>query len=299
MDLVPYVESMIWGCQKCNVECIKQFEEFIIANFGLDTYNSVMQFTKVTPEIKNLFTSILPTEREVKLYLIDFCNRNGISLDVMNEIGHSLSPTELADLPDPNSKPSPSPSNQGSNQSQGQGQGGFPNNNYQPGFPNNNYQPGFPGGPQQVYSGSNQPYPGQYYPGGPGPYPQQGGYPGGYPQQGGYPGGYPQYPGGYPQQGGYPQDNYGGGYPNYGQQGGFPQGGQGSYHMQPPTYQPQNITVNIGVPNENSMNAPSQNGGGAYPGFQKFNEAPQAGGKSGYDPLDELDVRLKNIKDGL
>ncbi len=99
MDLVPYVESMIWGCQKCNVECIKQFEQFIIENFGLDTYNSVMQFTKVTPEvikstfendnlillqIKNLFTSILPTEREVKLYLIDFCNRNGISLDVMS-----------------------------------------------------------------------------------------------------------------------------------------------------------------------------------------------------------------------
>lgn len=302
MDLVPYVESMIWGCQKCNVECIKQFEQFIIENFGLDTYNSVMQFTKVTPEIKNLFTSILPTEREVKLYLIDFCNRNGISLDVMNEIGHSLSPTELADLPDPNSKPSPSPSNQGSQGQQGQGQGGFPNNN------NNNYQPGFqpgfpgPGGPTQVYSGSNQPYPGQYNPG---PYPQYPQYPqqGGYPGQ--YPGNYPQYP---PQQGGYPQDNFGG-YPNnYGggfgqpnsQQQGFPQGGQGSYQMQPPTYQPQNITVNIGVPNENSMNAPSQNGGGgAYPGFQKFNEAPQAGGKSGYDPLDELDVRLKNIKDGL
>jgi len=51
MDLVPYVESMIWGCQKCNVECIKQFEQFIIENFGLDTYNSVMQFTKVTPEV--------------------------------------------------------------------------------------------------------------------------------------------------------------------------------------------------------------------------------------------------------
>jgi len=334
MDLVPYVESMIWGCQKCNVECIKQFEEFIIANFGLDTYNGLMQFTKVTPELKGLFTSILPSEREVKLYLIEFCNKNGISLDVMNEIGHSLSPTELADLPDPNSKPSPSPSNQGgSNQSSG-----FPNN-YQPGFP------GGPGGPTQVYSGSN----GQFYPGGPGPYqpgpggyPQQGGYPGGpngpngYPQQGGYPGGpgpyqpgpggypqqggfpqqggYPGGPGGYPQQqqGGYPQDPYGGNnYPGFGDYsqpknyqagpGGFPQGGQGSYHMQPPTYQPQNITVNIGatgVSDANANNAPSQNGGGAYPGFQKFNEAPQ-GGKTGFDPLDELDVRLKNIKDGL
>jgi len=51
MDLVPYVESIIWGCQKCNIDCIKAFEEFIIATFGLEAFNQIVQFTKVTPEV--------------------------------------------------------------------------------------------------------------------------------------------------------------------------------------------------------------------------------------------------------
>jgi hypothetical protein len=313
MDLVPYVESIIWGCQKCNVECIKQFEEFIIANFGLETYNQILQFTKVTPELKSQFSSVIPSEKEVKLYLIDFCNRHGINLDVLNEVGHSLSPTELADLPDPDSKPSinqnPNPNNAGGfpgNQGGFPGnQGGYPSGQGQGGqFPNYNpqQQGGYPpyGGQQQ---GGYPPY-GGGYPGNQGGYPQQGGFPqqqGGYPQQqgGNYPGfgGYSQQaPHGY-QPGGYPQGGPGGpggyGAPNSGPSGyGGPSGGQGQSY-QPPVSQNPTVEINVGF----SGNANQQPGGEAYPNFQKFTGGPQ-GGKSN-DPLDELDLRLKNIKDGL
>jgi len=332
-DLVPYVESIIWGCQKCNIDCIKQFEEFIIANFGLETYNHVLQFTRVTPELKSQFNSILPSEKEVKIFLIDFCNRNGINLDVLNEVGHSLSPTELADLPDPDSKPS-------INQNPVNPHGGFPN-------PGPNNQGGFPGGPGQFPGYNPQggfPQQGGYPPYGGGGYPQQqGGYPpyggnypqqSGFPQQGGYPsqqGGYPQQQGGYPQQqggypsqqgnpgqgqggnypgfggysqppnnyqpgpGGYPQGSQGQGQGGYGQpsqpSGGFSQGGQGEPYK-PPVIQNPTVQINVGF----SGNQP-QDGGEAYPNFQKFTGPPQ-GGKSN-DPLDELDLRLKNIKDGL
>jgi len=50
-------------------------------------------------------------------------------------------------------------------------------------------------------------------------------------------------------------------------------------------------------PVESSNKEPDQNLGG-YPTFMKFTDAPPTG-KVGFDPLDELDMRLKNIKDGL
>jgi len=322
-DLIPYVESVIWGCQKCNLDCVKQFEAFIIEVFGQETHLQLLQFTKVTPELKNYFNSILPSQKEVKLYLIEFCNKNGISLDLMNEIGHGLSPTELADLPDPNNQhinqdtsKNPSNNSQGSQQG-GQGPfhpGGFPQGgNYQTGGypPYGGFQPGFQGGSQ------------------PGFYPPYGGYQPGYP--GGNQGGYPQY-GGYPQNQGYPQGGpQQGGFPSYGgypqQQGGYPQGNQGFNYQQgqsipdfqTPTYQPQNAKVTLGShhsynpsqpniqpgqgpENNNNNNKQQSNAGpndfGGYPAFTKFTE-PTSNGKSGYDPLDELDMRLKNIKEGL
>lgn len=64
---------------------------------------------------------------------------------------------------------------------------------------------------------------------------------------------------------------------------------------------PQNMQSNL--PNNLAPSAPSQQqsasvDNGAYPAFQKFtNTVP--GAKPGSDPLDELDLRLKNIKDGL
>jgi hypothetical protein len=71
---------------------------------------------------------------------------------------------------------------------------------------------------------------------------------------------------------------------------------------------PQPVTQNS-APSQPTMNqapsnvnvAPVNNAyedSGAYPTFMKFNEAPSAG-KAGGDPLDELDARLRNIKNGL
>jgi hypothetical protein len=61
------------------------------------------------------------------------------------------------------------------------------------------------------------------------------------------------------------------------------------------------------APSNNAYNkqpsnvAPANNAyedSGAYPTFMKFDNGPSTG-KAGGDPLDELDARLRNIKNGL
>jgi len=44
-DLLPYVESILWAGQKVNLDCTKDFSDFIIENFGSEVY---MQLTKST-----------------------------------------------------------------------------------------------------------------------------------------------------------------------------------------------------------------------------------------------------------
>lgn len=131
-DLLPYVESLLWGCQKVNIDCVKAFGEFIISTFGADVYSELSKNQQVTDDLKKCFDSILPNQKEVKEYLIELCKKNNIKLEVMNEIGHDLSESALADMGGPNDY---------NNATQitvnvgGNNQGGYPNN--QGGYPNN------------------------------------------------------------------------------------------------------------------------------------------------------------------
>jgi len=212
--------------------------------------------------------------------LIDFCNRHGITLETMQEVGHNLSPTELADLPDPSNKP-PTDNQQ-------------PQNPYNPGPGNSNYpQPG--GFPQ---------YGGGGYPGGPGGFSQPS-YPqnvqgGSYPQFVGYnQGANPNMP---YQNNGYPQPNFQSqqpGFPN--NQGSF-QGGpvQGKSQVPQGNENIKNIS-NVTVPQDNFDQNKATQTSATYPDFQRFtNDHPsQAGGVKGTDDLDDLDAKLKNIRNGL
>jgi len=283
---------------------VKQFEEFIISTFGLETHKQLCQFAKVTPELKSQFNSILPSEREVKHFLIDFCNRSGISLETMNEIGHKLSVAELEDsLPGENQPISKDNNNSQGNNQGGQfgGQGSFPGNfpqgNYpQPGFPQgnyppNNYQPGpYNGYPQPGYPNYNT---NNYQP-------QQNFQPGGYPPFNGNPqSSYPGGPGGNYQQSSYPSNSQGN---QGGSQQPFGSNQQGSQNNYQPSFPSQNPSGNVGSQGgKPNVDFSAKNGDqdlGGYPTFMKFNETVPDG-KPKADPLDELDMRLKNIKNGL
>ena len=50
-DLLPYVESILWGCQKCNLTCVDPFNSFIIDSFGPDVHNALCVGSKVTSEV--------------------------------------------------------------------------------------------------------------------------------------------------------------------------------------------------------------------------------------------------------
>jgi len=50
-DLIPYVESLIWGGRKCNIECVHQLEDFLLASFGPETQAQILEFKQVTPEV--------------------------------------------------------------------------------------------------------------------------------------------------------------------------------------------------------------------------------------------------------
>lgn len=52
-DLLPYVESVLWGGQKVNLDCINAFGEFVIDAFGADVYSELCKYAKVTQEVKN------------------------------------------------------------------------------------------------------------------------------------------------------------------------------------------------------------------------------------------------------
>jgi len=220
----------------------------------------------------------------------------------MQEVGHSLSPTELSDLPEPSTKPphdnqqpqNPyNPGNFPNNQGQVQGQGGFSN------FPNNHPQ------------GGNFP---QYgYPGG---LPQQGG---SYPQFVGYPQGSNPHQGGlsqpgFPHQPNFPSQQGQSGFPGQQGQSGFPNNQGGSFNPGPSQAGPKNTQSQLPEGNENIKNFSNIQGiqqqssdltkgtqtSAAYPDFQRFSQAPvQAGGVKGTDDLDDLDAKLKNIRNGL
>jgi hypothetical protein len=54
-DLLPYVESILWGGQKVNLDCINAFGEFIMSAFGSDVYSELCKFAKVTPDVHDYF----------------------------------------------------------------------------------------------------------------------------------------------------------------------------------------------------------------------------------------------------
>jgi len=53
-ELIPFVESIMWGCQKLNVKCEK-FSKFIYVSFGVQATSELSKYTKVILDIHNCF----------------------------------------------------------------------------------------------------------------------------------------------------------------------------------------------------------------------------------------------------
>ena len=52
--MLPYVESLLWGCQKVNIDCVKAFGEFIISTFGADVYSELSKNQQVTDDVSEV-----------------------------------------------------------------------------------------------------------------------------------------------------------------------------------------------------------------------------------------------------
>eukprot|EP00331_Platyophrya_macrostoma_P031977 CAMPEP_0176439060 /NCGR_PEP_ID=MMETSP0127-20121128/19696_1 /TAXON_ID=938130 /ORGANISM="Platyophrya macrostoma, Strain WH" /LENGTH=385 /DNA_ID=CAMNT_0017823213 /DNA_START=177 /DNA_END=1334 /DNA_ORIENTATION=+ len=326
-DLLPYIESIVWGSKNLNLDCVKELEQFIYNAFGPGVYENLLKGANVQAEIKECFDSILPSEKEVKKYMIEFCRKNSIEIELMNEIGHNISENLLFDMPD-------------------NGNAGLGGNTGYPGGGNNaggfgggvNIGGGYPGGgtiqvdPSKNININVGFYPNQYQPYQQQPYQQQQ-----YQQQQYQPQQqYQQQP--YQQQQYNPQQYQQPTYqqqqpyqqPNYQQQQPYQQPNYQQQNIQPtyqqPTYQPNlqqqqpfqdntqspfsggptgGITTTTTTTNNNinpttdTKNVPLsfESSDTAYPTFKKMNIDPYQPGPK--NDLDEFQNRLKRIKDGL
>jgi len=89
-ELIPYVESVLWGCQKINLEPVNRFINFLTNAFGMNAVCEMSKGRNVKPEIKACFGSVTPSDEETKIYLLSFCEKYAIDFNAFNEIGHNV-----------------------------------------------------------------------------------------------------------------------------------------------------------------------------------------------------------------
>jgi len=302
-ELVPFVESIIWGCQKLNLSCIMKLSTFLFNTFGSLTVAELQKGTFVLKEIRDCFMTLNPTDNETKRFLADFCQRNCIDIESLNDMGHSIKLDENGELIiEPDTQEITIITGQtattvkvqqiGSNTPGGNPypqNGGYPQQQMgyqqqQPGFPQQNQ--GFP--QQQIYPQQQQQT----------TYPQQ--------QMG-----FQQPQNGYPQnQMNYPQQQFG-----FQQQQPImsPTGTMPGYQQYQPTQQVPNqgqYTQPGYSPTQNQQQFPGTNNQNAffpspYPNFNNIkdlNAKPTSTGSNGINSqssLDDFNQRMKNIKEGL
>jgi hypothetical protein len=89
-ELVPYIDSLIFAGQRVNLEYLKELQDLFIDLFGENEYYKITNGDKILQEVKDLFSSILPAENEVKSYLVDLCNRHAFDIKILNDVGHGI-----------------------------------------------------------------------------------------------------------------------------------------------------------------------------------------------------------------
>jgi len=277
-ELVPFVESLLWGCQKLNLNCLDKFTFFLNKAFGPACVGELSKGAFVLPEIKECFITLNPSDVETKRYFLDFINRNSIDLELLNIMGHNIQVDEKGELECEDCTIKVVKVITVNDGNFPGGQAGFPG-----GFPGG--QGGFPGG----------------FPGGQG---GQGGFPG-Y-GQGGFPGPYGGSPGFFPG-GGYAPNQYQGGSPGFYQQ---PYMGQMQFPQQygqtSPSMPTQITSPTITSPLQKVTVITTQQQSQPYPNFADVRlMAPQQGPNGsnnfigGNDSFDEFTLRMKNIREGL
>ena len=50
-ELLPFIESTVWGSKNLNLDCIKDLEEFILESFGPEVYALLSKGEHVQPEV--------------------------------------------------------------------------------------------------------------------------------------------------------------------------------------------------------------------------------------------------------
>jgi uncharacterized protein YpuA (DUF1002 family) len=68
-ELFPYVESVIWGCQKVSLEPGNKLIEFLMKAYGFEYVQEVNKFEYVNKELRELFSSMSPSDLETKNYI--------------------------------------------------------------------------------------------------------------------------------------------------------------------------------------------------------------------------------------
>lgn len=50
-DLLPYIESIVWGSKNLNLDCVKDLEIFLFNSFGGGVFEHLSKGSNVTPEV--------------------------------------------------------------------------------------------------------------------------------------------------------------------------------------------------------------------------------------------------------
>ena len=88
-DLMPLIESICWSTQRLNLDSLKDFQQLMLNFYGPKVFESLKKSTRVDPDLIACFKNIIPTQEEVRNYMLSFSERTGLSLDQINQAGHN------------------------------------------------------------------------------------------------------------------------------------------------------------------------------------------------------------------
>jgi hypothetical protein len=84
-DLKPYFEGIVWSIDKLNLMVIKEFAALFVDHFGVYNYQQMSKFEKLDHELRNCFSSVEPSHREITDYLKEFLSRYGLDKNKNND----------------------------------------------------------------------------------------------------------------------------------------------------------------------------------------------------------------------
>lgn len=93
IDLIPFIETIIWSVKYMGIDNLIEFQNYILYLFGQEFTESIEKSQRIDPDLKVCFENVVPTQIEVNNYYVDMANRNNVSLEKINEIGHEFART--------------------------------------------------------------------------------------------------------------------------------------------------------------------------------------------------------------